>query len=266
MSKLLLGAVALLTVAAAPPARADESVAASDAVSWTGLYVGVGIGRKWSDSEWTTTCFGAACTTGGVNPFVADSSSPRTFSTTGTRKAVFAGFNWQLEHFLVGAEGDLGFGDSIRITPGIPGCTIFCGGLTPTPDDIDSASIETLRDGSIRGRAGFLLVPSVLAYGTAGVVFQRVEANLTCSFAGPWCFPPVATDVRNETHATTLRGWTAGAGVEWLAHGHWLIRGEYRYSDLGNLSPTFYEGTQDAVFANIEVVTQVLTVGVGYKF
>ena len=161
---------------------------------------------------------------------------------------------------------DVGFGNELKVTPGIPGCSTFCGSLPPTPDDIDSASVETLRDGSIRGRVGFLVVPSLLAYGTGGVAFQRVEANLTCSFAGPWCFPPVATDIRNETQADTLKGWTVGGGLEWLAHGPWLVRGEYRYADLGNFSPTFYEGTPGVVFTDIRVVTQVLTFGIGYKF
>jgi len=264
MSRLLVGATVLLTLAA-PCARADENVAASG-ISWTGIYVGAGIGGKLADSDWTTTCLGSACTTGGTNPFFVDSSSPRNFSTSGFRKAVYAGFNWQLEHWLIGVEGDLAFGSKTRVIPGIPGCTIFCGSLTPTPFDIDSASIRTARDGSIRARAGFLIVPSVLLYGTAGVAYQRIEANLTCSFAGPWCFPPVATDIRNETQTATLRGWTAGAGLEWMVYGNWLLRGEYRYADLGHFSPTFYSGTQDVVFTDIHVVTQMATFGIGYKF
>ena len=74
---------------------------------------------------------------------------------------MYAGFNWQLDHWIIGVEGDLGFGNKLRLTPGIPGCTTDCIGFPPTPDDIDSSSIKMLRDGSIRGRAGFLVVPSV---------------------------------------------------------------------------------------------------------
>jgi outer membrane immunogenic protein len=106
----------------------------------------------------------------------------------------------------------------------------------------------------------------VLVYGTAGVAYQRVEANLTCSFAGPWCFPPAATDIRNETQSDTLRGWTAGGGLEWLICDHWLVRGEYRYADLGDFTPTFFSATQDAVFTDIHVTTRTGTVGIGYKF
>ena len=46
----------------------------------------------------------------------------------------------------------------------------------------------------------------------------------------------------------------------------WLLRGEYRYSDLGGFSPTFFAGTQNDVFTNIHVVTQEATFGIGYKF
>jgi outer membrane immunogenic protein len=265
MSKILVGAAVLAALAIIPQVQA-ESVAAGGSASWTGLYVGAGIGRTWADTDWTTTCFGTPCTTGGVNPASVDSSSPRTFSTEGFRKSVYAGFNWQLDHWLIGVEGDLGFGNKLRLTPGIPGCTTDCIGFPPTPDDIDSSSIKMLRDGSIRGRAGFLVVPSVLVYGTAGVAYQRVEANLTCSFAGPWCFPPVFSDILSDTRSETLRGWTAGGGLEWMVHDGWLLRGEYRYSDLGSFSPTFFAGTQNDVFTNIHVVTQEATFGIGYKF
>jgi opacity protein-like surface antigen len=51
-----------------------------------------------------------------------------------------------------------------------------------------------------------------------------------------------------------------------MVHDGWLVRGEYRYSDLGHFSPTFFEGTTNAVFTDIHVVTQELTFGIGYKF
>ena len=99
MSKILVGAAVLAALAIIPQVQA-ESVAAGGSASWTGLYVGAGIGRTWADTDWTTTCFGTPCTTGGVNPASVDSSSPRTFSTEGFRKSVYAGFNWQLDHCL----------------------------------------------------------------------------------------------------------------------------------------------------------------------
>jgi outer membrane immunogenic protein len=266
MSRRLVGAAALWMLTVVPHAKADGIITPGGAKSWTGFYVGAGVGRRWGDTEWDTTCFGTPCTAGGPNPATVDSSSPRTFRTANFRKSVYGGFNWQLAEWLIGVEGDVSFGSKLQITPGIPGCTIDCIGFPPTPGDIDSASIKMLRDGSIRARAGFLLDPSLLVYGTAGLAYQRVEANVTCSFAGPWCFPPGFSDILSETHSATLQGWTAGGGLEWMVHGGWLVRAEYRYSDLGDFSPTFFLGTQNDVFTNIHVIAQEATFGIGYKF
>jgi outer membrane immunogenic protein len=262
MSRRLVGVAFFVAFVVVTPATAGPVVA-----SWTGLYVGAGIGGKWADTDWTTNCFGDACTTGGFNFFSPDASSPRGFNTTALRGSAYAGFNLQIQDWVLGVEGDVGFGNRSEVTRGIPGCTTDCGFFPPTVDDIDTASIKVRGDASIRGRAGFLVVPSVLVYGTAGAAFQRVSANLTCSFAGPWCTTagPIS-EILTDTHSANLTGWTAGGGFEWMVHDGWLLRGEYRYSDLGSFSPIFFEGTTNAVFTDIHVVTQEMTFGVGFKF
>ena len=178
----------------------------------------------------------------------------------------YAGYNWQISNWIVGIEGDLGLGNKLRTTAGIPGCTTNCGGFSPTPDDIDSASIKTLGDASLRARAGHLVMPNLLAYATGGFATQRVEATLTCSFAGPWCFPPSGTDILNETQSTTRKGWTVGAGLEWMIYGHWLLRGEYRFSNFGHFRPIFFSGTGNDVLTDIRIVTHITTFGIAYKF
>jgi outer membrane immunogenic protein len=263
MSKRLVGAV----FAVVPHAKAAGTVTTGGSGSWTGLYVGAGIGGKWADTDWTMTCFGDACTTGGSTFFSPDASSPRTFSSSALRGSGYAGFNWQLQNWVLGVEGDVGFGDKSKVTFGIPGCTTDCGFLPTSAGDIDSASVKVLGDASIRGRAGFLVVPTVLVYGTAGAAFQRVSANITCNADGPWCSGiGLRSEIFSDTHSSTLKGWTAGGGLEWMVHDGWLVRGEYRYSDLGHFSPTFFEGTQNAVYTDIHVVTQELNFGLGYKF
>lgn len=271
MRKLRLATAALAVLGSLACANAADLAVvrkapeAAPPPSWSGFYIGAGVGTKRSESNWTTTCFGAACQTGGVNFFFVDSSSPRSFSDTAFRGSLYAGYNWQIFQWVVGLEADIGFGNRSKTTAGIPGCTTFCGSLPPTPDDIDSASVKWRSDSSIRVRAGYLLMPNVLLYGTGGFARQGIEANVTCSFAGPWCFPPAALDVRSETHSATLNGWTAGAGLEWMIYGHWLLRGEYRYSRFGRIQPVFFGGTADDVFTDIRTVTHIATFGVAYK-
>src|SRR5262245_8405666 len=65
--------------------------------------------------------------------------------------------------------------------------------------------------GSTRGRAGVLLGPSLLAYGTAGVVYGRLDSTLA---------------------DMSFTGWAAGGGLEYKLARHISLRAEYRYQDL----------------------------------
>lgn len=268
-SKLILGLVWIAVGSVSDAIGADITLfpaQSSMPSSWSGIYVGGGVGTKKSDANWTSNCFGPACESGGVNFFSPDDSSPRSFGKSSFRGSLYAGFNWQMSQWVVGIEADLGLGSISKRISGIPGCTTNCGGFPPTPANIDSSSFAMQHDWSLRGRVGYLLLPNVLAYVTGGVASQRVEASLTCSFAGPWCFPPIATDIRNETQNATLRGWIAGGGLEWMINDHWLWRMEYRYADFGHFRPVFFGGTADVVVTDIRLVTHTTTFGVAFKF
>ena len=65
--------------------------------------------------------------------------------------------------------------------------------------------------GTVRGRAGYLVTPTLLLYGTAGFAYGGVDAF---------------------QRSDTCTGWTAGGGVEWLFAPHWSAKVEYLYVDL----------------------------------
>ena len=262
MSRQLVGVAFYVAFVVVTPAAAAPVVALMDRPIRGGRDRRQ-VGRHRLDHELLWRCLYH----GGLQLLLPDASSPRGFNTTALRGSGYAGFNLQLQDWVLGVEGNVGFGNKSEVTRGIPGCTTDCGFFPPTVDDIDTASIKVRGDASIRGRAGFLVVPSVLVYGTAGAAFQRVSATLTCSFAGPWCTTagPIS-EILSDSHSANLTGWTAGGGLEWMVHDGWLLRSEYRYSDLGSFSPTFFEGTTNAVFTDIHVVTQEVTFGVGFKF
>src|ERR1700704_4816778 len=57
MNKLIVSSVALIASLAGSAMAADMQVKAPVVVeSWTGLYVGVALGGRFSDSTWTTNC------------------------------------------------------------------------------------------------------------------------------------------------------------------------------------------------------------------
>ena len=56
----------------------------------------------------------------------------------------------------------------------------------------------------------------------------------------------------------SFTGWTVGLGAEYAFTNNWIGRVEYRYYD-------FSDSSLDD-FGDVELETNTLTVGVGYKF
>jgi outer membrane immunogenic protein len=102
-----------------------------------------------------------------------------------------------------------------------------------------SANLNWL--GTFRGRAGFLALPDLLLYGTAGLAYGGVSATAVHS--------AVASIVDNDPNTSAVAslrstpgygrysgvrtGWTAGGGGEWRVAQNWSLKAEALYYDLG---------------------------------
>jgi outer membrane immunogenic protein len=283
MNKLVISGIAIAILAAAPAAAADMPPAPPPPAvdNWTGLYAGVSIGGRFSDSNWTTTCLsqgapgGAGCPINlARNAALFPLSNPAGLSSATLRPSVYLGYNWQIGNWVVGAEGDIAWGQSSNDMKGIPGAENLA--LTGSPG-ADTATIKSTWDGSLRARAGLLVVPNVLLYATGGASWIHMEASAFCGSIRPtgWCAGPVGpgSNLGTESGVTTTRvGWTAGAGAEALLWSNWLMRIEYRYADYGTLDFTLFPGAGacgagcDTIAANATLTTHTVLVGFAYKF
>ena len=94
------------------------------------------------------------------------------------------------------------------------------------------SSIDYL--GTVRGRLGFLVTPTLLVYGTAGLAYASANLSATyttydlANFYGP--------GLANPQNSDTRVGWTAGGGVEWMFLPNWSAKLEYLYYDLGSVT------------------------------
>jgi outer membrane immunogenic protein len=229
--------------------------------SWTGGYAGISLGGRWGDVDWTTTAIGSPL--GPSDP----TTSAVAFDSSAFRTGAYLGYNFQVApKWLVGIEADAGWGRNNKTLAGIPGTFGTSGlGVGPGATGFDSSIVKLEWDGSLRGRAGFLVAPNWLVYATGGLAWQKVDINASCNgslFNLSWC-----TTVRSETYSKILIGWTIGGGVEAPVWSNWLFRAEYRYADFGNLSHTFFSGSNiDEVAMNASVRTHVAVLGLAYKF
>lgn len=256
--------------------KAPPLAPAAAVYNWTGFYIGGEVGGKWTKDNWNTTCVdagGAPLGTCGsplsliVFPGAPDATAANTFKTSGLRAGVYGGLDIQVSpSWVVGVEADWGAYKKSSTVPGLLGCsTAACTGGAVFPFSLsgDSTSVKFGDDYSLRLRAGYLVMPTLLAYGTGGFALQRISTTMACAGATS----PACLFDHMETQNNTLWGYTVGGGLEWRVAQNWLLRGEYRYSNFGTLKSTFFAQSGDLeVSANQKVSTQIATAGIAYFF
>ncbi len=207
-------------------------VAVIPAFTWTGFYVGLNAGYAFSNSENITHPGNAAYTALGIPTFKA--------SRDGFIGGAQAGYNYQMNQFVVGLETDIQYTD-----------------LKKTGVDIfgDRARVETNYLGTVRGRLGFVPMDRALLYVTGGLAYG--DTKLSSSVTG---FPGL-TGSKRETSA----GWTLGGGVEYAITNNITAKVEYLYYDLGDTRLSVNDGVRAASY-RAENQGSIVRGGINYKF
>jgi outer membrane immunogenic protein len=247
-------------------------------LAWTGFYVGVNGGFAWGNSS---VAFAAndpaalAGTCGGGGAPRGQCINSMDFRRDGAVAGGQFGYNWQVNaQWLVGAEADYQWSN----LDGSVSSSFRLGNIGAT-NMVASQTVESF--GTVRARAGVLLTPPLLLYGTGGFAFGQVRENLRVpavatnglsaggfSYActiGTACFAGAASQ--------TLLGWSAGAGAEYAITSNLIFRTELLYVHLSPPTATVTAtaaaaGTTPASFAAgfSSVYFAVMRAGLNYKF
>ncbi len=257
MKKISLTALAL-TFSAGTAFAADLSsrkapiVAPPPPPMWTGFYAGLNAGGTWANSNNATITSWGVYNPPGLSIDIVNNaaiSGSRIFS--GNSNGGFMGggqigYNWQ-----IGNVGGLGFGSGFvtGIEADIQGITNSSGNRTGynAVVTLNGAPLSTLFNGSssvqyigtVRGRLGFLAMPTLLVYGTGGLAYGGVSssvsmAQLRANTSGNG--DNSLAGVTAGSYANTQVGWTAGGGLEWMFLPNWSAKAEYLYYDLGTVT------------------------------
>jgi outer membrane immunogenic protein len=195
MRRLLLASVALAALAGSAlaadlPSSKSAPVYTPEPLpvfSWTGFYLGVEGGgdfRQYKDSFGGYTIDKDAGLVGGV-----------------------IGYNWQVNNFVLGLEGD---------------AAAVLGGnkaFTPNGTPIYNNTFNSDYAAAIRGRVG-VAFDRALIYAAGGVAFGDAKVG----YSG---LPLSAS------YTTSRTGYTIGGGLDYAFSPNWIGRIEYRYVDLG---------------------------------
>lgn len=149
----------------------------------------------------------------------------------------FIGYRWQFGNYVYGVEGDALWQratSSATLSYLCPPGGGACGPGGANRSEDFYGSITQGWEGSIRGRYGYLMTPSTLIYGTAGVAFLQVKGSFSYYASQPTA--PVNTAYASGDWSDVLVGGTVGAGVETQVSMGLKVRGEYRFSHFGDYS------------------------------
>ena len=225
---------------------------------WKGFYIGLNAGGLWSNSgsAQISTYPIATQLTNPANPqnaiFATSLNGPLNIgSTNGFIGGGQVGYNWQPglmnNNLIFGFEADIQgvvvTGSKSRVVNNIwPVAAPTGGSLWNNLDANGNMNFF----GTVRGRVGYLVNPTLLVYGTGGLAYGGVSASVNLTqyvFNAAGAANQLATGNVNGSNVQV--GWTGGGGVEWMFMQNWSAKVEYLYYDLGssNLDLNTYANT-----------------------
>ena len=191
---------------------ADLMEPVAPVADWGGLYAGLHAGWGWSDVDYS------------IEGDFVDAQTPFdgfSVDADGPVAGAQAGFNYQIDSFLLGLEADISWA-------GIDGD--FRGVDLPDDPYFFNADSEIDWLASLRGRAG-LIWEQFLFYGTGGIAFTNVDTKVVSDWSG---------NIENYNDSTSHMGWVVGGGVEMMLTNNITGRLEFLH----------YEFDDDGFFAD----------------
>jgi outer membrane immunogenic protein len=245
--------------------------------SWTGFYVGANGGYGWG--RWDSNSLAAIFPDG-----VTTNADP---NVSGWFGGVTAGYNWQTsQQWVLGIEGDFDWsgerasdsasGTTSAISPiGTGLCDIHAPcTLTTTTTSANEWRKEWFA--TVRARAGYLIDPTWLVYGTGGIAFAGAKfsssstttSTLTDSIGdivnpnSPFLIGTPTTASAGFSQAQTVVGFAVGGGIEKMLSRDWSLKAEYLFMDFG--THTFLSGSGEDT--SIKLIENDVRLGVDYHF
>ncbi len=215
-----------------PPYKAPAYVPAP---SWAGFYLGIHGGYGWGHDS----------IDGDISPF----------SNPSPKGGVFGGqlgYNWQFGTYVAGLEVDSSWAD-LKDSQSFTAAAVV--NRIPVSETLTlSSKIDYL--GSARARAGFLLTPDWLFYGTAGLGWAHDKiTSETVTFLG-------VSETLSISASKSHFGWAAGGGAEYKLLPNLLLRAEYLHYGFGSETYNFSGGGS----LNSKLSVDVVRGGLSYKF
>jgi outer membrane immunogenic protein len=217
------------------------SAAPVPAYNWTGFYVGGHVGYGWADKDWTFVDGAGGLTCAGV--LAANNRCDNSHTPDGFLGGAQAGFNWQMDHWLVGVEGQWSWTD-------------WEASSALSNDGTDRFHTRVNWVATVAPRLGYAF-DHYLLYVKGGAAFAN-EKHWLQDLGGVYL----------SASPATRAGWMVGVGGEYAVWHNWSIKLEYDYMDFGTKRYTLFDTTGNGYWESYDVgqTVQIIKVGFNYHF
>ena len=203
----------LTAFAADLPSRKEAPVylAPAPVYSWTGFYVGAEFGGQWGNNS-----------TSLVNNYTGNTLlTTGSYNTSGVVGGGLVGYNYQINQFVLGVEGDLtGSSNQGRFS------------ATNALGFNASQNSQYGFGAGVRGRLGYA-IDRTLIYATGGWAYETIDQTYN---------NPTINNYLQQKISTDRSGYTIGGGVEYAFSPNWSARLEYRWTDYGKYVSSYDGG------------------------
>lgn len=207
-----------------PVYKAPPLLAPAPVYSWTGFYVGGHAGYGWSNFS-------------GDDPAGGEPAKAK-----GWLGGVTVGYNYQINAFVIGIEGDYSWANVNYSEPDIFG--VGAGEAKLKNDFFATAAV----------RLGYA-IDRLLIYGKGGAAWTRDKWDVTDGLGG------YANGTFNRT------GWMIGGGLEYAFWDNWSAKVEYNYLQFKSIEENLTTGGGlTATPANVKLSTHLVKLGLNYRF
>lgn len=239
------------------PIKAIPAAAAVVVYNWQGAYAGINAGYGWGNVKST----GQSLTTDGrafglpagtFTPAQTFAGADGSGSLDGATVGGFAGYNWEFNRIVVGAETEFYWSD-FKSGSAFSGSALGPQYATSIKGDFGGATVA---------RVGYDL-GNYLPYVKAGVGYQHFDTGLSVT-PGAAGHPtgPALTAGADKWQV----GWVVGAGLDVKVAGNWLLGVDYTHADYGKADYGYGLAAANVARATGHVTNDTVKARIGYQF
>jgi outer membrane immunogenic protein len=229
---------------------------------WSGPYIGGSLGMLHGKASYDASTMDDFADSYFTSPDAEQISEEANKTTSQSRLSagLFGGYGHQYDNVYIGVEASI---NSLNIDDSSTSGNAYLS--QPTSSFTNQISIKADWQATLRARLGWTS-EQWMTYITGGLAASKIR--ITGRYTDT--FSENAYGYHSEQE-TTL-GWTLGVGSEYALNDNWIIRGEYLYTDYGDVdtksvvrNPGFSNLAND-LKSSAELKTHIISVGISYRF